>query len=88
MPRLEHAICSRNFVRSMLKRQCGKSRGCVRAKQHYRKKPRGSIVVDFRASSRKVDTPTAQAGACLAEAVCCAKLRRWTKAFPFVKTAL
>ena len=30
--------------------------------------------VDFRASSRTVDIPTAQAGACLAEAACCSEL--------------
>ena len=36
-------------------------------------------LVAFRASSRKVCLPTAQAGACLAEASCCSKLRRWKK---------
>ena len=35
-------------------------------------------LVDFRASSRKVCLPTAQGCACLAEAACCPKLRRWT----------
>ena len=44
-------------------------------------------LVDFRASSRKVFLPTAQAGACLAEAACCSKLRRWTKGYRALRRA-
>ena len=36
-------------------------------------------LLTFVPQAGKFHLPTAQAGACLAEAACCSKLRRWTK---------